>query len=238
MLKAKTEKFWKLEDERKAKEKRRIIEEALRPWTKEETYKIAKITASEIAKAGRYNHVIDGNIEPVFSLLAAYFSNDKSFEEKGYDLNKGILLQGDVGVGKTDLMRAFAKNKRQCFLPISCNEIENKIRQQGVEYWHVYTSFVPGHGSTSEYYFQPNIAWMFDDLGTEEVIKDYGNTLDALEKIIHERYMLKEKIPFSSLHLTTNLSGDMIESRYGYRMRSRIREMFNVIKLTGTDRRK
>ncbi len=45
-------------------------------------------------------------------------------------------------------------------------------------------------------------------------------------------------MPFWYTHVTTNLSGDQIEENYGTRVRSRMREMFNMIILPGEDRRK
>jgi DNA replication protein DnaC len=54
--------------------------------------------------------------------------------------------------------------------------------------------------------------------------------------IILNRYD-NPKIPHHMTHLTTNLKPDEIEQAYGTRVRSRMREMFNVILLTGPDRR-
>lgn len=44
---------------------------------------------------------------------------------------------------------------------------------------------------------------------------------------------------FSKFHITTNLMNkEEIEAKYGSRVNSRLREMFNVFSLEGTDRRK
>lgn len=235
---ARVAKFWKMEDERKQAEKNKKYNDAISPWTYQQQYDAARVYATNLAGiSGRTEYVFDQHIKPLFHLLTQYFTNDKKFEEDGRLLSKGIMLIGNVGVGKTDLLKSFMYNKRMCFLPVTSNEIEYKIREKGLEYWQIFAGYVPGHGSTPDYFYQPNIGWMIDDMGTEEVIKDYGNPLDSLERIIHQRYILKEKITFCSLHITTNLNADMIEKRYGTRMRSRLREMFNVIELKGSDRR-
>lgn len=236
---AKKNKYYRLEEEKEQERKKKELIEVTRPWNAENMLLHAKIQANLLVQAsGRKEYILDEFTDPIFKLLSLYFTNDPLFEKDGMLLSKGIMLIGDVGVGKTDLLKAFRKNKRLCFFPETVNEVERRCRVEGLNFWQVYTGYVPGRGHSKDVFYQPNIGWMFDDLGTEEVIKDYGNTLDVMERIIHERYMKKDIIPFHSLHITTNLNGELIEKRYGYRMRSRIREMFNIIQLKGNDRRK
>ncbi len=235
---AKRNKYFVLDEERKQQEKKDIRDEALRPWSTNELFHFAKKEAEVLVKISGKVHCLDEYVEPVFNQLCLYFSNNALFESNGLSLNKGIMLIGNVGVGKTDLLKAFRKNKRQCFLPVTCNEVEEKCRDKGLRYSETFAGPVPGHGNTPQYFFQHQVGWMFDDLGTEGIIKEYGNQLEVMEKIIHMRYMLKEHVPFNTMHLTTNIPVDDLEKRYGYRMRSRVREMFNVITLPGPDRRK
>lgn len=238
LLVAKRDKYYRLQDEEKQASKLAAIQECRRMWTPEEMFKMAHNRAIELAKQSGKVHKMDAYAKPVFELLSLYFTNDAHFEQTaGYSLKKGILLRGNIGVGKTDILKAFAYNKRLCFLPVSCNEIEARCRKKGIDYWETFTGYVPGHGGTIEYFLQPQIGWLFDDLGTEETIPDYGPRFDPVEKIISQRYMLKEKMPFSSLHISTNLSWKMMQERYGDRMVSRLKEMYNVITVEGTDRR-
>lgn len=186
---------------------------------------------------------VDDQSRKIFNLLALYFTNSPEFEtqpefeSKGYSLKKGILLTGPVGVGKTELLRVFRKNKRQCFHLISVYEIEAACQEKGVEYFQSYIRHVPGWGGSEKVFFQNKIGWAFDDLGRESIVFDFGNKSDVISKIIQTRYLLKDEVPFSGLHVTTNLTPAEIEDRYDYAVRSRLREMFNYITIEGKDRR-
>lgn len=69
--------------------------------------------------------------------------------------------------------------------------------------------------------------YCFDDLGTETTSKYFGNDCNVMAEILLTRYdLFKEK--GISTHLTTNLTAGEIESIYGNRLRSRMREMFNL----------
>ena len=180
---------------------------------------------------------VDQQNEKLFWLLCQYFTNDPLFENSGFNLSKGILLSGPVGVGKTELLKIFSKNKRQCFHLISVFEIESFCQKHGVENFETYTGMVPGWGTTKDFFFQKSIGWAFDDIGRESVVFYFGNKSDVVSKIIQTRYSKKNTIPFSSLHLTTNLTTAELESRYDYAVKSRLREMFNYIPMEGMDRR-
>ena len=59
-------------------------------------------------------------------------------------------------------------------------------------------------------------------------IQYYGNECNVLAEILLSRYDL-----FTSrrllTHVTTNLSASELEAAYGSRLRSRMREMFNLV---------
>ena len=116
-------------------------------------------------------------------------------------------------------------------------EIEAACHKQGVETFQTYIGMVPGWGNTPNFFFQRSIGWAIDDLGRESIVFDFGNKSDVISKIIQTRYLAKNQIPFSSLHLTTNLTPAEIESRYDCAVKSRLREMFNYIQVEGRDRR-
>ena len=70
-------------------------------------------------------------------------------------------------------------------------------------------------------------AYCFDDLGTETTSKYFGNDCNVMAEILLTRYDLFVEKGIIT-HLTTNLSATEIESQYGNRLRSRMREMFNL----------
>ena len=72
------------------------------------------------------------------------------------------------------------------------------------------------------------ITYCFDDLGTESALKYFGNTCNVLGEILLSRYdhFVTNKM---ITHATTNLSASELENLYGNRVRSRMREMFNLL---------
>lgn len=68
----------------------------------------------------------------------------------------------------------------------------------------------------------------FDNLGTEPAGQHYGVKTEVIAEILASRYDLFLSYHMIT-HLATNLSSGEIESRYGIRIRSRMREMFNLI---------
>ena len=84
----------------------------------------------------------------------------------------------------------------------------------------------------SRYSFQPNThapkTYCFDDLGTENNLKYFGNECNVMAEVLLSRYDLFISRQLIT-HITTNLSAPEIEAVYGNRVRSRMREMFNLI---------
>ncbi len=223
-------KYFELKAEKQRQERLQLINDMKTPFTQR--------TLGEYVLRNNPGFVLDEFSRPLFNLLCQYFTGSPKFEESGHSLKKGLLLIGPVGVGKTEMLRVFSKNKRLPYHLLSVYEIERKCQEFGVEFYERYTGFIPGHGGTEEWLLQPNVGWAFDDLGRESVVFDFGNKSDVVSKIIQERYLNKERIPFNSLHITTNLTPDEIEKRYDYAVKSRLREMFNYIVVKGEDRRR
>ena len=70
--------------------------------------------------------------------------------------------------------------------------------------------------------------YCFDDLGTENNLKYYGNECNVMSEILSSRYDMFVSRQMIT-HITTNLNSSEIESLYGIRVRSRMREMFNLV---------
>jgi hypothetical protein len=155
--------------------------------------------------------------------LIIYFIGDKPEAEKlGLNLDKGILLTGPVGCGKTTLMNLmrFVPPPERNHLMKSCRDVSFEFIQEGFEVINRYSkmSFNSGH---------PKI-YCFDDLGAEQSLKYYGNECNIMAEILLSRYDLFVSQKMLT-HITTNLSASEIENAYGSRVRSRMREMFNLI---------
>ncbi len=177
-------------------------------------------------------YIIDKGI---CEILAMYFTDDARFEAAGYSLDKGVLLMGNVGVGKTELMKFFQKNKKQCFKVVPCNEVADDYSTYKNDIAEVYSTPISKAMNDADVFFQRQIGFCFDDLGTEEIKNDFGNKKNVMADILMSVYNKKD---FTKFFITTNLSSEEIEAKYGTRIKSRLREMFNVFKIDGEDKRK
>lgn len=187
--------------------------------------------------------VLDEDNLKIYQLLSLYFTGDPLFEEQGYSLKKGIMLHGNIGCGKTKAMELFAFNPVQGYGKIDCRTISKQFASTDKEDGG-YKAIEKYSGMINSYrpdlhYGQKKLGWFFDDLGTEGAAKNFGNEVLAMQEIIQNRYENHE-VPGNATHITTNLSADQIEEVYGARVRSRMREMFNIIPFpqTAKDRRK
>ncbi len=157
--------------------------------------------------------------------LIVWFLKDKEYAPKvGIELNKGLLLVGPVGCGKTTLMGVcrflLAADKRHSMK--SCRDVSFEFAKDGHEIFHRYTK-----GSFSQEKFEPK-TYCFDDLGLESNMNFYGNQCSPMAEILLSRYDLFHSFGMIT-HITTNLNSAEIEERYGARIRSRCRELFNLV---------
>lgn len=218
-----------------------IKSEARRPWNHVE---LKKSVVDRMQEMG-ISFILDAKNEFLFQMLCYYFTGNELFEknaptdEKGiqrpWSLKKGLLLCGSVGTGKTTLMKAFRFNKRRSFTVVSSRFIASKYASNGSNVIDEYSGSLL-ISSSIETFYQTEIGVCIDDLGTEESKKNYGNQSNVLAEIILNRYD-NSQIPWHYTHITTNLNATEIEQLYGTRVRSRLREMFNLIPMTGEDRR-
>lgn len=171
---------------------------------------------------GNHFRVYETDTDVLLRLLIYFSKNKEKALELGISLRKGILLNGNVGCGKTSLMALFrlylSKNERYCIK--SCRKITFQFRKQGYDIINDYSKV-----SFDKPYLQN---YCFDDLGVEKTVKHFGNECNVMGEILLSRYdnFVTHKI---ITHITTNLTSSEIENMYGLRVRSRMREMFNLV---------
>ncbi len=169
--------------------------------------------------------------EPLLFKLCCYFIQDHySCAQMGIDTNKGLLLSGPVGCGKTSLMK---------LLPYLA---PHKTNYEIIPTRNIVFSFNASGFEVLEKYNQTK-NYCFDDLGVEPTGSHYAKECNVLGEILLSRYELfchPERSRRILTHITTNLNAEELEKRYGSRARSRLREMFNLISFDqkSTDKRK
>jgi hypothetical protein len=144
------------------------------------------------------------------------------WEALGLDPNKGLLIMGPVGVGKTYLIREYLQDKNRGFW-IEPYNVGKVVGSQGYDW-----------------YEQIKIDHLtFDDLGKEpESINYYGTTLLPGQHIIELRYDVFQRTDGRNRTcFTTNLNRDLLKEKYGERCYSRLIEMCNIVAITGEDLR-
>jgi DNA replication protein DnaC len=166
--------------------------------------------------------IIEDDLEIIYKLLIYSMRDELNAKKLDLNLNKGILLSGPVGCGKTSLMNLcnlFSKKGFEYKIKPT-REIAFEFASQGYESLNPYIQ---------KNYSQNKLnGYCFDDLGTEKQIKHFGNDCNVMAEILLSRY--DQYIENSSLtHITTNLSASELENLYGNRVRSRMRKMVNLI---------
>lgn len=187
---------------------------------------------------------LDTSNEIVFDLLCYYFAEDPLFvttaKEMGckgeITLKKGIMLAGNFGTGKTWLLKLFAQNRRQTYYIRTAKEIATDYQTHGVDAFEKYLKLFVNPINDVATMFQKHSGLCIDDLGAEDAKNNYGNRINVLGDLIEGRYF--NELTGHLLHVSTNLTTDALEQFYGGRVKSRLREIFNLIELPGEDRRK
>ncbi len=170
---------------------------------------------SEVLSKRGDSLVVNETNKRVLGQIVLWYALDKRF--KG-DLRKGLMIRGNVGTGKTVIVKALKElikskeGKNACFLhSTELQDLYVKDDQEGIQ-----------RAKLRDY-------TIIDDVGVESTeSKLYGNVKEPFNDVFDYRYR-NDKI----MIITTNLTPSEIEDTYGARIIDRFRECMNDLVLDG-----
>lgn len=190
--------------------------------TSEKWKKYVPFFQCEMDKAG---------LDDMLKVFPVMMAKERVFQIEG---NKGFLIQGGVGCGKTSRIELFGRlfgvfifNAKPFCKALSEDNSTGFFRN------FTRTDIFEIDNPPLRYYDM-----IIDDLGTEESeYLTFGNRRDVMDEFLTARYMVFEKLRIKT-HFTTNMNDEMLMERYGERDYSRLCEMCHFIKMPGGDRRR
>jgi hypothetical protein len=257
--KAKKEKYYADKDRLERQKYNQFVEFMRSDWTVDHMLGfVVNVRAGKCGMSrnggqdGRRVFTIDDHNAWVLEALCMYFTDDPLFESihlkddtgrpvhKGWKLDKGIMLVGGVGIGKTQLMRMLRVNKKACFDVVNCADLSKEFAKTSKDAggYAAVERFENIHRKdikNIDNFWQEDMGICFDDLGTESDKTHFGNKANVIADVILGRYA--NRLPFYYTHATTNLTPGEMKEIYGVRFFDRVGEMFNIIKVTGESRR-
>lgn len=157
---------------------------------------------------------VDDNNRETINQLFYFLVNSDKFEG---DLNRGIIIMGNIGNGKTVIMESFID-----VFNATSDKVITSIHAKDVARL---TSEMPiGHYNKRPLFI--------DDIGKEQdTIKVYGTIQHPMEDLINERYK-----NFALTFMTSNYKYENMA--YPKHATDRLRQMMNKLVLKGESRRK
>jgi len=166
-----------------------------------------------------YHFAISPQQRFLYRQLIAYAIEDQKLTAKlNLDLNKGLLLMGDTGVGKTAIIRLiqyFFSPKKKYEIK-HCRVLAQEFSCKGHEI------FTPLFAANAK-------SLCLDGLGRESIARNFGSTCDVIHNVVEHFYEQRFDQTYPKLHLITGLTASELEKRYGKHFRKMLTELFNVV---------
>ncbi|MEI6865546.1 hypothetical protein [Flavicella sp.] len=182
------------------------------------------------------NFIVDDENKEVILELLAYFSRSDKFGKlvrNKSSLEKGILLFGPCGLGKSDLFEIFRRMGKflasygymqMFFKSYTAKDLVNNKVELSKKANERPVGFAKADIERGNIYI--------DDVGTEP--KFFAQ--EVIADVIQQRYIKSKQKPQKTF-ITSNNKPSELGDRYGKQVDDRLREMFNIIKWEGSSRR-
>ena len=196
-----------------------------------------------IAKSIEPNFSTPENIMEIIHLLFNYFTGNPNFvkllkelTDVAGSLNKGLMLVGGVGVGKTLLFAIFRYYTQEIlgvnsFRFTTAIDIIDDVNKNGVECLEVFSHNLV-HKTP-----RPITCYIDDIACKKENINHYGTNINVIEQLLYQRYNVLLRYGVLT-HTSSNKYPAQMKEVYDMRIIDRMSEMFNFIELTGNSYRK
>lgn len=159
--------------------------------------------------------VNDDNLKLIKAICYRLSEDERYVTELGFSFEKGLLIRGVCGLGKTFVVQCAKDNPLNPVHMVSMIEIAAEVLDTGD-----YTIATDGR----------KIIYI-DDVGSEEEVNYYGTKINWFKSFLEKAYF--NKMNYGNLMLSTNYNATLIEQKYGFRLRDRIKDMFNVLDVEG-----
>lgn len=183
-----------------------------------------------LRKRGRKaEFVVDSINQHAIEQLWLYMSYDNSFSG---DLDKGIMLQGSIGVGKSLLLESYAYLQNRLAHRVKAPNGESF---KGIQFIHAneLADCIKSAESGARSFAKPTL--IIDDIGREpKSVMNFGNVCNPIAELIAARADSAVITHATSNYNLATLSSDGF---YGPMVGDRIRAMFNFITVDGKSRR-
>lgn len=170
---------------------------------------------------------IDDHNEQILEMVFLYLDRDSSFNRQGrfgmLDVNKGLMLLGNPGSGKTtilEIIQAILRKTPMAFTKRATTEIVDEFAKDGAEFLKTLTGNI-----------------FFDDLGFENPAVHYGDRRELMKDVIFSRYD-QMRYTGAMSHFTSMSNPEAIKAKYGPFAWSRLCQMCNIFFLGSAGKNK
>lgn len=197
----------------------------------------------EIARQYEPKFKLNDHNKTVLRLFLLYFTGNPNFitelkEQRGVEgnLDKGIMLIGGVGTGKSLMFKIFRKYTRDVintnsFLDRSAIDIIDSVNVNGVKVLEEYNHNIVDKIA------RPIRCYVDDIASKNELVNNYGTPINVIEQLLSIRYNIFAR--YGTLtHVSSNKFPAEMKELYDTRIIDRMKEMFNIIELGGKSFRK